>query len=351
MNDDKLPDLFSSGDEKELSLEEIMAADAKDSAAEDKMIDSQRNKGKAKKAIIIGSGGFLAAAIIAGLIVVNPFGGDLNFGNKDTPNVSSTSAPSKEPLAQFDAKDLVSDDEDFAKDDKRFPIKIEEWQESRSIEQDEAEMRQEILTSLSGSGIASSAGTLPPEAAGYTSDWDKQTNEDGSLNTAYSFWTAETFTAEVGEYTERLINPIFGGWDLYQYSAYPANQFFDVSLISDMFTSEWRTANADKAYSDYVPVLADWAGNDYGMGDVLLTSGTRWIGEITSSTTEFIFDPEQEQYTAITTANIKYTAWAKDQTKLEKTGTLTLNLVPNVNQQNETGHKVLISSASLKVDG
>lgn len=353
MKDDNLPNIFSnSEDEKELSLDEIMAADAKDSQNEDKLINKQRKKKTTKKLVIIGAGVALTCSIAAGMLILDPFGSGLKLDGNDKPNPSVTQTEkSGLPELKVDPEKLVGGEEDFAQGSKKFPIKIDEWQETRSGDQDEKELQQSILNAYAGSGIASSAGTLPSEAAGYTSDQSKKTNEDGSLNPAYSFWTQESFVAEVGEYTERLINPVFGGWELYQYSSYPANQFFDVNLIADMFTSDWRIENADKPYSEYVPVYADWAGNDYGQGEFLLVSGSRWIGQVTSSTTEFTYNPEEEQYTAVMTAEIKYTAWAKDQSKLEKTGTLTLNLVPNVNQLNESGHKVLISSASLKVDG
>lgn len=352
MKDDNLPNIFSnSEDEKELSLDEIMAADAKDSENEDKLINKQRKKKTTKKLVIIGAGVALTCSIAAGMLILDPFGSGFKSDGNDESNPSVTQTADPKEMMEVDPKDLISTEEDFATGSKRFPIKTDEWQEIRAADQDTNDLRQSIVETYAGSGLASSSGTLPSEAAGYTSDQSKKMNEDGSLNPAYSFWTSESFVAEVGEYTERLINPVFGGWDLYQYSAYPASQFFDVNLLADMFTSDWRIENADKPYSEYVPVMADWTGNDYGMGDVLLESGSRWIGEVTSSTTEFTFNPEEEQYTAVMVANIKYTAWTKDQGKLEKTGTLTLNLVPNLNQLNESGHKVLISSASLKVDG
>lgn len=354
MKDDQLPDIFSNDDEKELSLEEIIAADAADSEKEDKKLRKAEKKTSTKKIALISASGVLAAAVVAGVLVFNPFGGVFNFGNSENENVTSDKKVEKIEYLDIDPEDIASKDEDFATDEKRFPIKLEDWEKESFETQDGSEISQSVLKSELETSLFKNAGILPSEESGFTADPDKAELEDGSLNPLYSYWTAEVFTSEVGEYMKRLLNPTFGGWELYQYSSYPASQFFAIDSIQDMFTSEWRSSNADKPYAEYVPVYADWAGNDYGMGDVLLSSGSRWYGTVTSSSTNFVYDDELLQYKATLTAQVKFTAWNKDQSKLEKTGTLTLNLVPNVDidgASNESGRRVLIESGSLKVDG
>lgn len=361
MKDEKVPNAFAlEEDGKELSLDEIMAADANDDATEDKIINKNRRKTKNKKAALITGTSVLAAAVTAGFLFFSPFGGDLNL-NKDqqtNPISSETNSDFKidpnapEPHPEFRSGGDVGNEEGFAAEDSNmFPIEMEDWEKKRFNDQDLEEVRSGILVKHAGSELSNSGGLLPSEEGGFTSDITKSSLPDGTLNPMFSFWTAETFNAETNSYIERLVNPTFGGWSGYQYSSYPPNQYFDINLVSDMFTNEWRTGNLEKPYSEYVPIYADWAGNDYGMAEQLLESGSRWYGTVTDTQASFVYDTEELQYTVDVTAEVTFTAWAKDQTKLEKKGTLTLHLVPNIDDANGSGHKVLIESASLKVDG
>lgn len=352
MKDEELPEIFGNENEKHLSLEEIMEADAKDSAAEDETLNKERKKGRGKKIILLAGGGVLALSITAGMVFMNPFGGNTDFDGDESKSKQSQEETIKDEIPAIDSDLLVSDAEAFAYDEKNmYPIELEDWLKTPHGFTTPEEIKSALVASYAESELFSTSNTLPSEASGYTADANNELLEDGTLNPMYSYWTAESFQVETAEYIERLLNPVFGGWDLYQYSAYPASHAFDVTTIEDMFTNNWRSANIDKPYAEYIPVFADWGGNDYGMGDVLLTSGTRWFGQVTNSNTNFVYNDEIQQYNVTMTANVKFTAWAKDQSKLEKTGTLTLNLVPNIDNENESGRKVLIENASLKVDG
>lgn len=353
MTEKELPNVFAFDEsDKELSLDEIIAADANDEAAEDKIINKKRRNEKAKKVSIITGGGILAVAVTAGFLFFSPFGGDLNF-NKD-----ATTAPVTAPDSSSNKTDLKiveppqDTTEDFAKDpSKMYPIPLKDWQTKSYKDQGGDTLKKDVLTTLSGSELNSSGNVLPSEASGFTSDSSKEILEDGSLNVRYSYWTAEVFQSETGGYLERLLNPTFGGWEMYQHNGVGSSGFFDTTLISDMFTDKWLTENADKPTSEYVPVFADWGHNNYGLSDTLLTSGTRWIGTVTSSNTIFTYDSDKSQYSVDLTAKVKFVAWTKDQSKLEKNGTLTLHLVANADHLNASDHKVLIDSANLKMEG
>lgn len=354
MKDKELPNIFSFDEnEKELSLDEIIAADASDEAAEDKVINSARRNSKVKKAGLITGTSVLAIAVTAGFLFFTPFGGDLNFNkNSNTAPIATT-----EPSPDASPKPLVSEPpqdttEDFAKDaSKMYPVPLKEWQTKGYKDQDAGALKPEILTALSGSEFSSGSNRLPSESSGFTSDDSKQMLDDGTLNMKYSYWTAEQFKSETGSYLERLLNPTFGGWEMYQHNGPGSSGYFDTTIIADMFTDRWLTENADKKTADYVPVYADWNADSYGLGDKLLSMGSRWIGTVTTSNTVFTYDKEKLQYSVDLTADVKFTAWTKDQTKLEKNGTLTLHLVSNADHLNSSSHKVLIDSASLKMEG
>lgn len=353
MTEKELPNVFAFDEsDKELSLDEIIAADANDDAAEDKIINKTRRKEKAKKATIITGGSILAVAVTAGFLFFTPFGGDLNFNKSATTAPVSTPDSSSGDTAKKIVEPPQDTTEDFAKDpSKMYPIPLKDWQTKSHKDQSGDSLKKDILTSISGTELNSTSNILPSEASGFTADSSKETMEDGSLNVRYSYWTAEVFQSEVGGYLERLLNPTFGGWEMYQHNGVGSSGYFDTALISDMFTDKWVTDNADKPTSEYVPVFADWGHNNYGLSDQLLLTGSRWIGTVTSSETAFAYDSDKNQYAVDLTAKVKFVAWTKDQSKLEKNGTLTLHLVANADHLNASDHKVLIDSANLKMEG
>lgn len=358
---------------------------------EDDILAKKQKKNNAKRGIVIAVCALLGISALGGVFVADPFG--VINGDKDTDSKTTTTDASDNggsATSTANTQNNVGAAEEFYQQDGQFyPEKYNDWQISSFLQQNETaqadfdktasensstsdsvkdndssdsvndtsaqsvideKLKKEILDYYSDSEMTSSSNTLPSEESGYTSDPAQEYLEDGSMNPYYSFWTAEVFQAEVGTDIQRLINPSFGGWDLYQYSAYPANTYFNMDLVSDMFTERWITDNSSKNMSEYVPVYADWEGNDYGLGDQLLDSGPRWYGQVTSSNTTFQYDDSIQQYTVNMEINVKYTAWTKSQTKLEKNAVLTLKLVPNINGAGKSSHRVLIDEASLKVE-
>lgn len=349
---------------------DAMMGESSSSNDNDDLLTNKRKK-KNRRNIVIGvASAAVIAAAFSGVVVLNPFGGNQEQGNKtktDTTSKSSDNGGDNQTPQQTDAN---SQEAFYQEKGKYYPVSYQDWQivpfenqsgvnyadtknsdaNTQATSAMSDEVKKNVLNYYSSSEITTASNVLPSEGGGYTADNSKEFDESGGMNPYYSFWTAEVFQSETGTDIQRLINPTFGGWDLYQYSAYPANKYFNIDLVSDMFSNRWVNDNANKPMSEYVPVYADWNGNDYGMGDKLLDSGPRWYGEVTSSETTFAYDDATQQYTANMTLNIKYTAWAKDQSKLEKNGVMTLKLIPNVNGAGNSSHKVLIDEASLKVE-
>lgn len=335
---------------------------SKDVVVEDEI--DKENKRKKRKIILFSS---LGAALTVGIVTGTVFlGSSLHHFGHVKPGASSSATVEVTSAGQVAVPtDDPNASQNFARENP-IPFEHEKWQaapytaqvtgKDKSSQVPNDDLRSSILSSvakgsLDGGGLASAASTLPSEAAGFTSDLDKQTMEDGTPNPMFSYWTEEQFSAEVGIMTERLLNPVFGGWENYQYPEYKANTEFDTALISDLFTSNWSESNSAKPHSEYVPVLADWNSDNYG-GKYNLTDVARWFGKVTSSSTTFTYDESKLNYTATYEAKVKFTAWTKDQKKVERTGTLTLNLVPAVTQEygNNTSNRVLIDSGSLRMD-
>lgn len=363
--DDELPD-DPFGSESERSIEDLIREDQELSDAEDAILNDERKAGRTKKIVAACTGVLVLGGVVTAAFMYNPFGGSQTVGEKDPSTISNSSdnggGEAVDPKDSFAGTNISEEEQDkiaprveqgetfYQTEGNEFPVETEEWQQSSYDPSVLSESRGPILYSTNGSGLKTDSGVLPYEAAGYTSDDSKQRLEDGSINPAYSFWTAESFTAEVAVMQERLLNPTFGGWGLIQYPAYPGNTSYDSDILGDMFTPDFHNRNADKQFSEYMPIYADWNGDNYGGNDSLLETGPRWYGEITNSVYEFVWNDSKNAYDVNVTADVKFTAWAKNQSKLEKNGKLTLKLVANTEDTQDTGHKVLIDDASLKVE-
>lgn len=353
-------------------IDDLSADEKRSQAAEDVIINKENRKELWKKILIFGGVAVLVIGIAIAVFSINPFGGEQKVPGDDETKVAitPTAEPTVEPEPTKPENTLVpiEEDEFYKKDKNRFPVETDDWQEEpfspelevkETLEVDGAEIpvvdyrnikSKDIIDTWEGTSLANSSNMLPSEETGYTADPSKEFNEDGSLNPYYSYWTSEVFTFETGMHVERLLNPTVGSWGIYQYPSYSANSQFGLNSIADMFTNDWRVRNAGKSYSEYVPVYADWDSNSYGMGDQLLVSGPRWYGKVADSVSDFTYNEETFQYDVVFTADVIFTAWTQDQRKLEKTGKLTLNLVSNANGVSNSGYRVVIDDASLKVD-
>jgi len=228
-------------------------------------------------------------------------------------------------------------------EDAAYPIDLEDWQK---VESNRAGSSPEELAAVNnalyGSDLFASAGILPSEAAGFTSDDAQAELEDGSLNPLYSYWTQEVFVGEAGAIIERFLNPIYGGWTVYQTSA-PGSDA-TTELFPNVFTDSFIDAGTR------APIYADWEGNGYGRSDLQANNGI-WFGSVESSETTFTWDGDMEQYSATFVGNVKFTAYTKDGGTATQTGVLTVDFVANPDGIKGSGGKVLVDSANLSIGG
>lgn len=323
----------------------------------DEILFGDEKKGKKKRALILSSGVALAIATGAALLFWTPVGDSLNFAGNHEQREGQALTPGENP---DDTEHIPDEDEydgpneSFAfETGNEFPIETEDWQVvGRSFIEDEEALAEGLHNYADAIELSTDANVLPQEIAGFTSNEDEQTLDDGTLNPMYSYWTAEGFKVEVADILERLLNPTYGEWGLYQFGEYKPSTQFDMEIIEDIFTTTWLTENSSKDYGEYVPVYADWNENSYGLEDKLLVSGSRWIGNITNLTTDFEYDMETQQYVVDLTADVTFSAWTHEEEVLERNGQLTLELVSNANEANSSSnYKVLVNNASLTVDG
>lgn len=349
-HDDRLPDFgLSDSSEKLPSIEEIIAEEQKARADEDKFLKKENNKKNSKRVLVGVSGLAVTGLVIGSIWMFNPFNDKQNIKHNDPDRTEVTASPNE----NYNKQDPNHVETAFGQD--AIPFKTKEWQVENFVDQeetDEATLRENILKFEAGSSLEGASGTLPSEETGFTSDLGQAELEDGTFNPLFSYWTKESFTYEVGAMTERLLNPLFGGWDSFQLADSNANANFDPNVFIDLFTTDFLDRNLDKPRSEWVPVFADWNSNDYGLGDKLPKTASRWFGQVVSSQADFVYNDDLNQYDVEFIAQVKWSAWDTKQVKLEKTGTLTLNLVSNAQDLNQDSNKrVLINGGSLKVDG
>jgi len=229
-----------------------------------------------------------------------------------------------------------------------FPIPLENWQTGTGTQGLSPEGRTELLDTLYGSDLSTSASILPSEAAGFTSDDLKVDTEDGSLNPYYSYWTQESFTADSGQIIEKFLNPRFGAWERYQNVGFDPNGIDPAELFPGTFTDDMLKSS--EPVVNWLPIYADWSNDNYGRSD-LASTGARWYGEVESSTSKFVFDEATSQYTVNFEANVKFTAYESSGEKVSEKGKLSLEFVANPGGERGSGGKVLVNRSNLTIGG
>lgn len=233
-------------------------------------------------------------------------------------------------------------------DDAVFPVPLDEWQKDIGTQGLGPEDRTELLATLLGSDLDSSAGLLPSEAAGFTSDDLLTINEDGSLNPNYSYWTKESFTADSGQIIERFLNPRFGNWERYQGKGSDPNGIDPAALFPGTFTDDMLKSG--EPVVNWLPIYADWSNDNYGRSDLSAT-GARWYGQVVSSTSEFVFDEETSQYTVNFEADVRFSAYKSNGEKVSEKGKLSIQFVANPGGERGSGGKVLVNRSNLTIGG
>lgn len=298
----------------------------------------------AASALLLGGGGLAAS------LYLTPSDSQLISG-KDSDKTKDIAGTGKDGEKEFTEKDLEKEKmAPWNQEGTEYPIEMENWQKtgggvSSTVTSD---LYPQIVETYYGSDFDSSAGILPSEAAGFTPDENLVTLEDDSLNPFYSFWTKELFIGETGVILEKFLNPTYGSWDAYQGKGEDPNSIKPDKLFKGVFTT--RLLEEGGAVSSWLPIYADWSGNSYGRND-LPQNGPRWFGEVTSSTAEFTWNEEEEQYSAKFVGQVKFVSYTSEGKKVSKDGTMTLTFVANPSGERGAGGKVLVDQANLTIGG
>lgn len=250
-----------------------------------------------------------------------------------------------------------------------YPIVVPEWTKVPYLllgEKGNTFFEDEILNHEATDWVRYSSGgevakVLPSRLAGYTNNMEEMTTESGALNVFFSYVLQEDIEFAVATYTHRLINPIFGSWESFQeYESNPKTTF-TVDTLSDMFTQRWFDENikVDEDYSK-LPILADWDGElakkynfvqgespaprFFGLADQENISGSYVINDMGGIDSVTYVIP------------VTYSAFSETNELHEIKGTLTMKLVPNGADEEDSikhtdyEHRFLIDDVSLTLN-
>lgn len=350
MSDDKpksLKDFLETGNSSgEKSLDEILNADAEDKRREQKASKAATTADRRKFII----GGVAAAVLIGGGLFINPWTGVLSGDG------SIKQVPKLKTVQTSDGGDTKVETPWYLKDDEAaIPVDLPDWAtestplDASKITEEQIEYIEDELANTPLKAVSESV--LLPESTGITSDPSKAQDKNGFPNLDYSYVTSDVFVRETGIITERLLNPLFGGWGHYQFADQNARTELDPNIFSPIFTEKYRKENFNKKDKSYLPIYADWAGNNYGMGDRLLPAGNaRWIGKIKSANVEFEYSKKTLSYSADAVYNVVFTAKTMDKKTVTKNGVLKVRWVTDPSAaQNPSAFRIVIDSASLTV--
>lgn len=110
----------------------------------------------------------------------------------------------------------------------------------------------------------------------FTDDPTKAYNDDGTLNTHYSYLSAEYVDETIRDDIERLVNPVYGEWTGTQNFTYCYDSVIDkndecmewqnlADMFSDSYISKLKNAElSSNNVSSLLPLYADWNKDDFG---------------------------------------------------------------------------------------
>lgn len=227
--------------------------------------------------------------------------------------------------------------------------------ENPVVEFSPEEIRENFIDYAQGTSFVNMSGSLPGEKDGFTSDRTQQLTSDGNINPYYVPVTSDDLNETFGNYINRLLNPVFGGWDSFQNMDnrdvsgryYPADMLF-----GDMFTSEWWNNNITESNYSALPILVNRWGENYGGHDLDYRANGVFFGNITDVSLADVFERNVDGTILMSykiRVNVDYIAQLANGEKLVKKGVTTLTLETNPHSEINP-HKLLINEVEYSIE-
>lgn len=186
----------------------------------------------------------------------------------------------------------------------------------------------------------------------FTDNPTKAYNNDGTLNTHYSYLSAEYVDETIRDDIERLVNPVYGEWtgtqnasgiDYTKGTGGEAGNENEWTGLLDMFTDDYKdkiqTANLMNENVGYtLPIYADWKKDSFGGQWNTRDEINPIVGSVGLYDCKYYIQSVQGDYITCTVP-VKYTANTTDGIKsINKV----MNITYSVNYSSTDGRRILI---------
>lgn len=177
----------------------------------------------------------------------------------------------------------------------------------------------------------------------FTDDPAKAYNDDGTLNTHYSYLSAEYVDETIRDDIERLVNPVYGEWTKTQDSGADGD---DWRSLEDMMSENMKNNidNSNGNVQSVLPLYADWNSDARGGEWNNKIFGKPAVGIVNMYDCKYYIQSVQGDYIECTVP-VKYTITNVDMTTVDVSKTMTITYSVNYSNYNkDSNRRILIDS-------
>lgn len=177
----------------------------------------------------------------------------------------------------------------------------------------------------------------------FTDDPTKAYNDDGTLNTHYSYLSAEYVDETIRDDIERLVNPVYGEWTKTQDSGADGD---DWRSLEDMMSENMKNNidNSNGNVQSVLPLYADWNSDARGGEWNNKIFGKPAVGIVNMYDCKYYIQSVQGDYIECTVP-VNYTITNVDMTTTDVSKTMTITYSVNYSNYNkDSNRRILIDS-------
>ena len=300
----------------------------------DSIAKAKKNKRKQRIFIIIVSVIIVILLVFLGLVKVTHKG--ITQGNQyaSTANTSNTDSNSDDSSSGDDATKT------YLENTLGLP---EYYSQARSKTIKDDKLKAHADSDAVAGAPANSLAALMSKASDpdFTDDPTKAYNDDGTLNTHYSYLSAEYVDETIRDDIERLVNPVYGEWTKTQDSGAGGD---DWRSLEDMMSENMKNSITNTNVQSILPLYADWNSDARGGEWNNKIFGKPAVGIVNMYDCKYYIQSVQGDYIKCTVP-VKYTITNVDMTTVNVSKTMTITYSINYSNYNkDSDRRILIDS-------
>lgn len=299
---------------------------------------AKAKKNKRKQRIFITIVAVILVILLVFLVLVKVNHKGITQGNQyaSTANTSNTDSSS----------DNSSSGDDATKTYLENTLGVQEYYSqarSKTIKDDKLKAQADA-DAVAGAPVNSIAAlTSSASDPDFTDDPTKAYNDDGTLNTHYSYLSAEYVDETIRDDIERLVNPVYGEWTNTQDSGADGD---DWRSLEDMMSENMKNNidNSNGNVQSVLPLYADWNSDARGGEWNNKIFGKPAVGIVNMYDCKYYIQSVQGDYIECTVP-VKYIITNVDMTTTDVSKTMTITYSVNYSNYNKySNRRILIDS-------